>query len=182
MQSQASFATTLRDVKIDVDHVETITEHSALEQEYNVANELKLLIEKAKKHDRRLDELYKSGQEQHRCHHDVEKKLVAINEHLDSKNTTVSERVDVVEKLLKFSNLQRDPMQRSEMEQYCMEYVDEAFKPTQQRVLELQTKMGMLASEEGKIRRELKGYKEEMDEALGTSGRGPLKAQILADV
>ena len=73
-------------------------------------------------------------------------------------------------------------MDRSQLEQYCMEYVDESFKPTQSRILEMQTKMGMLAGEEVKLRKLVKGYKEEMDEALGTSGRGPLKAQILGEV
>lgn len=34
----------------------------------------------------------------------------------------------------------------------------------------------MLGVEEAKLRKEVKMYKEEMDEALGTSGRGPLKA------
>ena len=134
MESSASFATTVRDVKIDVEHVETITEHSALHsavnQDYHVSNELKLLKEKIKKHDNRLEELSKSGQDQLRCHQDVEKRLEAINALLESKNLIVSDRVDVIEKLLKFSNLQRDPMQRSEMEQDCMEYVDEAFKPS----------------------------------------------------
>ena len=61
--------------------------------------------EKAKKHEKRIDDLAKSSHEQHKCSHANEKRLEEIKDMLENENSKVSNRVDVIEKLLKFSNL-----------------------------------------------------------------------------
>lgn len=63
-----------------------------------------------------------------------------------------------------------------------MDYVNGHCGPTQSRVLELQTKMGTMCTDMDSCNVRVKEYKEAMDEALGTGGKGDLKHQIMAEV
>jgi len=57
----------------------------------------------------------------------------------------MEDRVLVAEKLLKFTEIQKDKMDEEQREVKYRGIIDEAFKPTHQRVLELQSKMGELS-------------------------------------
>ena len=77
--------------------------------------------------------------------------------------------------MLKFTDVCKDQMERAEIEGFIISYVDTAFKPTQKRVLEVQEKMATISREQVEIKGKVGAYKGEMDEALGTGGKGPLK-------
>lgn len=56
---------------------------------------------------------------------------------MNQKNEATTDRIAMLEKLLKFSNLEEGRMEKHELENYCMQYVDDTFKPSQKRILEM---------------------------------------------
>lgn len=148
----------------------------------NIANELQLLKEKIQRNEKGMKELMKLNKECKERHDCTHKQFGELRAFIKSKDDTASHRLDICEKLLKFTNIQHDKMERAEIEQFILTHVDKAFKPTQKRVLELQSKMGSMSEEQVAINQKVGIFKTEMDEALCTGGKGPLKDQILSEV
>ena len=54
-------------------------------------------------------------------------------------------RVAIMEKMLKFTNLQKKEVNLNEIEINCRQMIEQSFQPTSKRVLDLQAKMGDMA-------------------------------------
>ena len=64
---------------------------------------------------------------------------------IESSNCEHAERLLIVEKLLKFTNLEKERLTWAAFDNRMRTVIDEQFFPTQQRVLQLQDKMGEMA-------------------------------------
>ena len=64
---------------------------------------------------------------------------------IDDEHDAIDERLLILEKLLKFSNINRPNITFNKFDDHMRSMIDEFFTPTTRRVLELQEKMGELS-------------------------------------
>lgn len=93
----------------------------------------------------------------------------------------MSQRCDLTEKTLEFTNLQQAHLKWDQFEIQVRNMVMDMYKPCQERVISLQDKVGDMCQMYQQLQIESEKRKEDVNQALGL-GKGTLKSQIMQDV